>query len=69
MPPLCPHNTHGIRARARARGELGRSQLQRIKGFLPGKKAEGDIKPDQRLLGTGWHVGDEMELPLLGGCK
>ena len=40
----------------------------RIKAFLPGKEAEGDIKPDQRLLGLGlgWgslSTGDANEDP------
>lgn len=67
MPPLRPP-THAV-WEPEPGAQLRRSQLQRIKGFLPGKKAEGDIKPDQRLLGTGRHVGDEMGLPLRGGCK
>ena len=37
---------------------------QRIKAFLPGKKAEGDIKPDQRLPGMGLDGA-----PAPRGCK
>lgn len=48
MPPFIP-TTHTL-----SEPEPGaQSRLPRIKGFLPGEEAEGDIKPDQRLLGTG----------------
>lgn len=39
-------------------------QQRMIKAFLPGKKAEGDIKPDQRLPGMG-----ETGLPLHGDAN
>lgn len=37
-----------------------------MKAFLPGKKAEGDIKPDQRLLGIGRHVQLKWGSPSTG---
>lgn len=45
--------------------QMGGRLLSRIKAFLPGKKPEGDIKPDQSLL----EMGAEIGLPLHQGCK
>lgn len=44
MPPFVP-TTHTVPGPGPG-VQLGGSRLPKIKAFLPGKKTEGDIKPD-----------------------
>lgn len=68
MPPLVPTTRTVSEPEPGEAAEREPPPPPRIKAFLPGKEAEGDIKPDQRLLGLGlgWSwlsTGDANEAP------